>query len=269
MKGTGGTLASFLARTRLAGRAAFMPFITAGFPSRSAMPGILSMLKDGGADCLELGVPFSDPIADGATIQRTSSAALAGGMTLARALRIASVAARMGHRVVVMSYANPLMRAGLRELPRTLASAGVGGLLVPDLPLEEAGEWRERLRGAGVALALFAAPTTPVKRLRRINALTGAFVYYVSLTGVTGERTALPKGLAARLREVRRAVSSPVCVGFGISNPEQARMVARAADGVIVASALVRRLEGWARGAAQRRAIARWVESMARGVHAG
>jgi len=246
-----------------------MPFLTAGFPSSGAMPGILSMLKDCGADCLELGVPFSDPIADGATIQRASAAALEGGMTLARSLAMAARAARMGHRVVVMSYANPLMQAGLRELPRTLASAGVAGLLVPDLPLEEAGEWRDRLRAAGVSLALFAAPTTPLARLRRIDALTGAFIYYVSLTGVTGERTALPRNLAARLAEVRRTVARPVCVGFGVSSPAQARMVGRAADGVIVGSALVRRLEEWGRGTAERRAIARWLGSMARGAHAG
>jgi len=161
------------------------------------------------------------------------------------------------------------MQAGLRTLPGTLRSAGVAGLLVPDLPLEEAGEWRDRLRADGVSLALFAAPTTPASRLKRIDAMTGAFIYYVSLTGVTGERAALPRNLSRRLSEVRRAVKSPVCVGFGVSTPAQARMVGRAADGVIVGSAIVRRLEDWGGGASQRRAIARWLGSMARGAHAG
>jgi tryptophan synthase alpha chain len=246
-----------------------MPFVTAGFPSSGAMPGILSMLKDGGADCLELGVPFSDPIADGATIQRASAAALEGGMTMRGSLATAEAAARIGHRVVLMSYANPLMQTGRAALGRSLASAGVAGLLVPDLPLEEAGEWREALRASGVALALFAAPTTPPARLRMIDATTDAFIYYVSLAGVTGERRSLAPGLAGRLGSVRRSVASPVCVGFGVSSPSQAGAVSRSADGVIIGSALVRRLAEWGHKTSERRATARWIASVARAVRAG
>ncbi|MEK7767283.1 MAG: tryptophan synthase subunit alpha, partial [bacterium] len=197
-------LESWFARRRTARLRAFMPYVTAGYPSFGAMPGILDMLRDAGADCLELGVPFSDPVADGVTIQASSQAALEGGATPERCLRVAERAARLGHRVVLMSYANPLLRGGLRASARRIVAAGVAGIIVPDLPLEEARGWSEAFAHAGVAQVLMAAPTTPGARLRAIDRATRGFLYYVSLTGVTGERRRLPAGLAVRLRALRR-----------------------------------------------------------------
>ncbi|MEK7476780.1 MAG: tryptophan synthase subunit alpha [Candidatus Coatesbacteria bacterium] len=260
-------LESYFRATGTGRRGAFMPYVTAGYPSAGAMPGILGMLAGSGADCVEIGVPFSDPVADGVTIQRASEVALARGGGLAGALRAVQTAARMGLRPVLMSYANPLWQAGLPALARRLADAGAQGVIVPDLPLELAGSWSAAFAEQGLALVLFAAPTTPAARLRQAGRNTRGFLYYVSLAGVTGERRSLPRGLAARLRTVRRIARSPVCVGFGVSTPRQAAAVARVADGVIVGAAVVRRLEGWGRGVEKRRAIARWTASMARAVH--
>lgn len=247
--------------------AAFMPFLTVGYPSLRETREALAMLADSGADCVELGVPFSDPIADGVTIQHASQVALEGGVTLDDVLRQAERAARLGLRVVVMSYANPLLQADLAGFSRRLASAGAQGAIVPDLPLEEVAKWGEVFARRGIVLALFAAPTTPPDRLRAIDRLSRGFIYYVSLTGVTGERSSLPRDLFRRLLAVRRAVRTPLCVGFGISTPRQAASVAQHAAGVIVGSALVRRLADWGAGAAKRRQIARWVRSVAGAVH--
>lgn len=264
--------------------AAFMPYVTAGYPSRHAMHGILGMLAANGADCVELGLPFSDPIADGVTIQDASQRALDQGATFDQVMRQAEYAARLGLRVVLMSYANLLIQERLPTLrhrrdrlgaaqtalhatARRLSGAGVQGLIVPDLPLEEAAAWAPICAGAGIALTLFAAPTTPLKRLAMVGRLSHAFIYYVSLTGVTGERAALPRGLATRLRTVQRVVRMPVCVGFGVSTPVQAALVAKWAQGVIVGSALVRRLAGWGQGTGTRREIGRWVRSVAAAVH--
>lgn len=257
-------LEQFFARLRVRKGRAFMPYVTAGFPSAGAMPGVFSMLRDAGADVLELGVPFSDPIADGATIQHTSQVALERGADLASSLRACELAATAGLRVVLMSYANPVWQAGLARFARRASSAGAQGLIVPDLPLEESAAWSAACASERIALVLMAAPTTPDVRLAEIGARTRGFLYYVSLTGVTGERSKLPAGLAARVRAVRSAVRVPVCVGFGIGTPVQAAAAAVPADGVIVGSALVRRLGGWPKN---RAATAFWARSMARAVH--
>jgi len=269
-------LRSWLTRLRAAGRCAFLPYVTVGHPGVPAMPGILAMLKAAGADGIELGVPFSDPIADGPVIQRSSFEALRGGATFEDALRCAERAAGLGLKVTVMSYLNPLLQmkspgaaedAGMRAVLRRAAAAGVGGLIIPDLPVEEAGAWGQACERERIALALFAAPTTSVGRLRMIDRQARGFIYYISVMGVTGERTVLPASLAGRLRLLRRQVRAPIVVGFGIGTPAQAAAVARLADGVIVGSAMVRRLAEWNAGPAKRREIARWTRSMAAAVH--
>jgi tryptophan synthase alpha chain len=260
-------LEEWFAESRPRLRGAFMPYVTTGYPSPSAMPGIMAMLADAGVDIVEVGVPFSDPVADGVTIQRASQVALSRGAGLDTALRAVEAAARRGLRPVLMSYGNLLWQAGLGALARRLAGAGGQGVIVPDLPLELAPEWSRSFADRRLALVLFSAPTTPLERLRLAGRLTRGFLYYVSLAGVTGERRALPVGLAARLRTVRKHTRVPVCVGFGISSPAQAAAVAREADGVIVGAAMVRRLGSWGQGAAKRREIARWVRSMAGAVH--
>ena len=260
-------LGEYMNELRARGGKAFMPFITCGHPSLRSTGEIAAMLRDAGADCLELGIPFSDPVADGAVIQASSQAALERGASFSAALRLVERAARTGLRVIPMSYANTVLVHGLSRAARRLADAGAQGLIVPDLPLEESAVWRQALDPAGIALVLFAAPTTGRARLAAIGRMTRGFVYYVSLTGVTGERSRLPAGLAAHLGMVRRLTAAPVCVGFGVSTPAQAKAVARHADGVIVGSALVRRLGEWESGMGKRRAIARYVRDMARAVH--
>jgi tryptophan synthase alpha chain len=251
------------------GKAAFMPYVTAGYPSPRSMPGIFSMLRDSGADCLELGVPFSDPVADGPVIQESTRRALASGVTPDSALRMAEAASRTGLRVLLMGYSNPFLHAGLERVADRASSAGVSGLIIPDLPLEEAGQWASILGAHGLALPLFAAPTTPPARLMLIARRATGFIYYVSVTGVTGERGRLSPELGGRLRWLKRTVGKPVCVGFGVSTAPQAASVASLASGVIVGSALVRRLAEWTAGPGKRRKIAHWVSSMARAVHGG
>lgn len=265
-KGSGG-LEGFLRRKGCGRKAAFMPYVTAGHPSPGVMPAVFRMLRDAGADCLELGVPFSDPVADGVVIQESTQRALAAGVTLSSSLKMAALASKAGLRVLLMGYSNPFLRAGLGPLAVRMASAGVQGLIVPDLPLEESGRWRGILASRGISLPLFAAPTTPEKRLREIARRSSGFIYYVSVTGVTGERSALPSVLAARLKWMRQRLDRPVCVGFGVSTPAQAARMARLADGVIVGSALVRRLAGWTESAEKRSRIARWTAAMARAAH--
>lgn len=257
-------LAAYFASMKAAGKAAFMPYVTVGYPSLGAMRGILRMLRECGADCVEMGVPFSDPIADGATIQEASQRALRRGVTLKNCLELARFASGIGHRVVLMSYLNPLMQDGMKRMAAKLRSCGVQGLIIPDLPLEDAVNWRDALEDEGVALSLFAAPTTPDGRLYEVGAKSRGFVYYVSLTGVTGERKRLAGGLGPRIKRVGKLTGMPVCVGFGVSNPDQARKVGKSATGVIVGSALVRRLGGWERSAAKRSEIALWTREMAR-----
>lgn len=259
-------LAQYFESMKKARKAAFMPYVTAGYPSLGAMRGILRMLRECGADCVEMGVPFSDPIADGATIQEASQKALERGVTLHDCLALSEYAAGLGLRVVLMSYLNPLIQDGVGRLASKLRRYGVQGLIIPDLPLEDAENWRDEMSAQGVALALFAAPTTPDARLAEVGARSRGFVYYVSLTGVTGERRNLAGGLSGRVKKVGRLTGMPVCVGFGVSNPAQARKVARAASGVIVGSALVRRLAEWGRSPAKRAQIARWTREMARAV---
>ena len=261
-------LRAWLDRLRTGGRTAFLPYVTVGHPALTVMPGILSMLADAGADGVELGMPFSDPIADGPVIQQSSFAALRGGVRFRDALRCAERAAALGLKVTLMSYLNPLLQAGRGAAIRAAADAGVTGLIVPDLPVEEAGGWGKQSARSGIALALFAAPTTPAGRLRAIDRQARGFIYYIPVMGVTGERAGVPRATIARVRSVCRLVRAPVVVGFGIGHPDQARAYARVAAGVIVGSALVRRLAGWRQGPENRRRIAHWTRAMARAVHA-
>ncbi len=262
-------LGAIMSSWKRRGGAAFMPYLTAGYPSRKAMVPLFRMLRAAGADVLELGVPFSDPVADGPVIQQSSHMALQRGMTVDKALELAGKAVQTGLAVVLMGYANPFANYGIERLAARLRRAGVAGLLVPDLPLEESAEWKRVLARQGIALPLFAAPTTPRARLARIGSASTGFIYYVSVKGVTGERARLPAGLAERLVWLGRMSSCPVCVGFGVSSPGQARKLARVAGGVIVGSALVKRVGNWEVSSVMRRKVAHWVASMARASHAG
>jgi tryptophan synthase alpha chain len=226
---------------RRPGRAAFMPYLMGGFPSLAGSREVGEAYAAGGADLVELGVPFSDPLADGPVIQAAGSAALAAGATVDGVLEVCrDVSARVP--VVLMTYANLVMARTPEGFARDLASAGASGLIVPDLPLEEAPGVLSACDAAGVALVPLVAPTTPEDRLRAIGARARGFVYTVSVTGTTGERGALdPAGVIAR---AKAATDVPVALGFGISTPEQAAAAAEAgADGVIVGSRLVRAVQ--------------------------
>jgi tryptophan synthase alpha chain len=232
------------ARLRATGERALVTYFTAGDPSLAVTGELVREAARQGADVIELGVPFSDPLADGPVIQRAGARALAGGTSLPRVLEaVAEVRRDVDVPLVAMTYYNPVLAFGLAAFAAAAAKAGLDGVLVPDLPDEEAGPLRAQTDAAGVDLAQFAAPTTTGPRLRRIALGSRGFIYLVSLTGVTGERRELPPELAAQIRALRRVTTKPVCVGFGIGTPAQVAMVGELADGVIVGSAIVRCVE--------------------------
>jgi tryptophan synthase alpha chain len=220
-------------------RAALMPYLMGGFPDLATSQAIGEAYADGGADLVELGVPFSDPLADGPVIHAAGTAALAAGASLAGVLDVAA-ALSVRLPVVLMCYANLVLARGVEPFAGALAAAGVSGLIVPDLPLEEAPAMLAACDDAGIALVPLVAPTTPAERLARIGARARGFLYTVSVTGTTGERAG-GEGFEEAVRRARAATSVPVALGFGISTPEQAAAAAAAgADGVIVGSRLVR-----------------------------
>jgi tryptophan synthase alpha chain len=235
------TIAEAFARAQADGRrAALMPYLMGGFPDLDTSRAIGLAYADAGADLVELGVPFSDPLADGPVIHAAGTAALAAGATVSGVLEVArAIAVRVP--VVLMCYANPIMMRGVERFLDALVDAAVSGLIVPDLPLEEAGDVRAAARARGLALVPLVAPTTPVERLGRIGAAASGFVYAVSVTGTTGERTGVDGGLADVIARAAAHTEVPVAVGFGISTPEQAAAAAAAgAHGVIVGTRLVR-----------------------------
>ncbi len=222
------------------GRAALMPYMMAGFPDQESSLAVAEAYVDAGADLIELGVPFSDPLADGPTIHAAATAARAAGATFETALEVCeSVSARIP--VVLMAYSNMVLaHGGATEFADRAAAAGAAGAIVPDLPLEEADGVRRALSDAGLALVPLLAPTTPPERRARICAAAAGFVYLVSSVGTTGERQALPPGLAELVAATKAEADLPVAVGFGIGTPEQVAEVGEVADGVIVGSRLVR-----------------------------
>lgn len=234
-------IAKALARARAEGRIALMPFIVAGHPTPAATPGLLRTLFDAGADAVELGVPFSDPLADGATNQRANEAALRQGMTLGRCLEAVREARRSGATgaIALMGYYNPILAYGLDRFVADAAAAGVDGLIVVDLPPEESEELRGRCREQGLDLIYLLAPTSSDARIGMVAKRASGFVYCVSLAGVTGARDRLPEELPAFLRRVRAQVTVPLVVGFGLSKPEHVEALRGLADGAIVGSALV------------------------------
>ncbi len=230
--------------TRLANafdrRPTFMPYYPLGFPTPALSVDVIEALARNGADLIEVGLPFSDPLADGPVIQRATQIALQQGLTVAKALQaVAELRARgVTTPLVLMGYFNPLLAYGLERLARKAAEAGADGFIVPDLPPEEAAEFEAAI--APLPQIRMVAPTTPDERLAAVLSEARGFVYMVSLTGVTGARTALAEGLAEFVGRVRAHTALPVCVGFGIGTPEQAQAVGALADGVIVGSACVR-----------------------------
>ncbi len=238
-------------------RAALIAYVTAGDPSPDRTPQIVAALERGGVDLIELGVPFSDPIADGPVIQAGAERALKAGTTLRKVLEMARTIRKTSEiPILLFTYLNPAMRYGFENLGRDTKAAGIDGCLLTDLSVEEAAPYVESMRKAGLDTVFLAAPTSTPERLKLVAQFSTGFVYLVSRTGVTGERTALSNTLEPLLASMRTVTTLPLAAGFGISTPEQAGVVARVADGVVVGSALVRmigenasdaRLEAFAR----------------------
>jgi len=233
----------FAAR-RAEGKPAFVAFLTAGDPSLDRTCEAAVELDRAGVDVLELGVPFSDPLADGPVIQRASERALARGVTLPSVLEaVRRIRERSELPLLLFSYFNPLLQHGLERLVGEAKGAGVDGVLVTDLPPEEAGEWVMAARAVDLDTIFLASPTSPPDRLRRVAEASRGFVYAISRTGVTGERQALSEDARPLVERLRVLTDVPVALGFGLSTPEQVREAAAVADGVVVGSALVRFLE--------------------------
>jgi tryptophan synthase alpha chain len=236
-------IAAAFARAREDGRAALLPYVVAGYPNPDTSLDIAVAAIDAGADLLEIGLPYSDPLADGATLQRASAVAIAAGATFDRAVELVGWIARTrpGVPLVTMGYANQLMGGGDgRDRAAALGSAGASGTIVADLTPDEGRPFESAARDAGLAVIYLVAPTTSPARRAAVAARSGGFLYCVSLIGVTGARASLPSSVARLVRDVKKVSSVPVAVGFGVSRPVHARALARAgADGVVVASALV------------------------------
>ena len=227
-------------RAKAEGRPALVCYLMGGDPSLGASEELLLGLDAAGADVIELGVPFSDPIADGPALQQAATRALQVGTTLPKLLELAArVKGKLRAPLVMMGYCNPFFALGWEKFAERAAAAGICGAIVPDVPLEEARPLREALGKHGMAWVPLCAPTTGEERLAKIAAGAEGFLYYVSVTGVTGARAALPEDLAGRLAMLHRLSAAPVAVGFGISKPEQVAALRGQADGVVVGSAIV------------------------------
>jgi tryptophan synthase alpha chain len=240
-------LEAALRSVRERGGRAFVPYVTGGLPGVDAA--FLRDLAASGADAIEVGLPFSDPVMDGGVIQEASRRALEAGARTSDVLALVAEAA-LSVPVAVMTYLNPVLRRGVRVFLREAARAGVAGLIVPDLPVDEAGEVADSCRGAGVAPVLLAAPGSPPDRLRAIAGTSGGFVYCVATYGVTGVRERLAGTAEELVAALRPMTDLPLLVGVGIGTPEQAAQASAFADGVVVGSALVRRLLDGDRGGA-------------------
>ncbi len=225
-------------------RTALMPYLPLGYPSIEVSRDLIHAAADAGADVIELGVPFSDPLADGPVIQHATQIALKNGMTLVKCLDMARAARDAGVMIplVLMGYYNPILQFGIEKFARAARDAGVDGLIVPDLPPEESIDISAASQANDLDLIFLAAPTSTPARLKLIGDATRGFVYLVSVTGVTGARDQIASDLGEFVARVRTITQKPVCVGFGIANAETARSVARIADGVIVGSALVAKI---------------------------
>jgi len=226
------------------GYKALIAYLTVGYPNIETTYEVASVLANNGCDIIELGIPFSDPLADGATIQKASYQALQQGITPKVCLEAAyQLHQRITTPLVFMSYYNPILSFGLEAFCQASVKAGIDGLIIPDLPPEEGAELEATTKKLNLDLIYLLAPTSTEERIALVAEKSQGFIYLVSLTGVTGARQTLPPELEAFVTRVRQKARQPLCVGFGVANPEQARRVARIADGVIVGSRLIQLIE--------------------------
>jgi len=257
------SLRNFIDKKRNTGEKLLSIYLTAGFPTEAATVPLLKTIVKSGADFIELGVPFSDPLADGPTIQNASQVALQNGMTLSKTLRLLQeFTEKNSAPVLLMGYANPFLHFGWEKFLDHARQSGAGGLIIPDLPPEESEQLCQMANARGLDLIFLIAPNTPKERLTLIDRQTTAFIYAVSLTGVTGARDSLPEKSKIFLQNLRKTVSHPILTGFGISNAETARGVAPYCDGVIVGSAIIREIAKNPDPQAARDAVGKLVEQI-------
>jgi len=248
---------------------AFVPYVTAGDPDIATTKKIVKALVRAGSDIIELGIPFSDPLADGPTIQRAVYRSLTAGCSTRKIFRmVRELRKDVDIPLVFMTYYNIVFNYGIKKFIRDAKKCGADGIIVADLPMEESGELTRVADKKDFSVILLAAPTTPVERFRKIAERSRGFIYYVSLTGVTGARKALAKRLVRDVSILEKVTSKPICVGFGVSKPRQAKEIARAGDGVIVGSAIINVLE---KNIGNKKKMVREIEafarSLARAVH--
>jgi len=239
----------------------FIPYIMAGDPSLRATEKYIYQLEKAGCDIIELGIPFSDPIADGLTIQAAGQRALKKKTSLLSILKLVKKVRRTSDiPIILMSYYNVIFHLGLKNFTKRAKEAGVNGIIIPDLPFDESAEIERALKGSGIQLIYLLAPTSTNDRIKAVGKKTKSFIYYVSVTGITGVRKKLPKELKADVKKIKRLTGKKVAVGFGVSSPGMARDVARSADGVIVGSAIVKLIE-------EKKRIDKFTTQLARAVH--
>jgi tryptophan synthase alpha chain len=239
----------------------FCAYLTLGFPNLKRTETALIELERSGADLIELGFPFSDPLADGSTIQHASEVAIRRGVGVRDAFDVVRRARRKGLSAPILffSYLNPILHFGVERFAKALQASGFDGAIVPDLPPEEGGKIELELKKRNQSLIYLVAPTTGRKRMRVIGKRSNGFIYFVSLRGVTGARQALPKDIKRNVQVLKRATKKPVLVGFGVSKPEQARAISRVADGIVVGSGIVSRMRN---GSSIRVYVSRLVRAM-------
>ena len=226
------------------GHKALIAYVTVGYPTIEATLKVVPLLAENGCDIIELGIPFSDPLADGVTIQKSSFHALQNGVTPQLCLELSGqLSQKVDTPLVFMTYYNPVLKYGLDKFSTACADAGISGIIIPDLPPDEGSDLEVISQGQGVDLIYLLAPTSTGERIRLAAERSRGFIYLVSVTGVTGARDRVPADLAAFVTRVRKLASQPLCVGFGISTPEQAGQIAQIADGVIVGSRIIQLME--------------------------
>jgi tryptophan synthase alpha chain len=230
-------------KLRARNKKAFIPYVMAGDPSLEKTRETVLLFERAGADIVELGVPFSDPLADGPTIQRAAERALDAGVTLRKVIGLVTdIRPACQIPIVLMTYYNPVFKYGVEGFVRDAARAGVDGVIIPDLPPEEAGELLRYSGGAHLATVFLMAPTSTEERIRKIARVSTGFIYYVSMTGITGSKLSLDSSIHESLSAIRGITKKPIAVGFGVSTPEEAKAVSESADGVIIGSAIVKKL---------------------------
>jgi tryptophan synthase alpha chain len=222
---------------------ALIPFLVGGDPDLETCAALVGKMAQWGADLIEIGVPYSDPIADGPTIQKAAQRALRRGVNLAKILKWVEELPGIPIPLILMSYFNPIFCYGLRKFAQDCQRIGIAGVIIPDLPPEEAGAWVKEARAAGIDTIFLTSPTTTEERIKKISRLSRGFIYHVSLTGVTGSRAQLAPHIGAVVEKIKKQSQKPVAVGFGISTPQQAHEIRAFADGVIVGSALIKIIE--------------------------